>query len=436
MATEKQKFGEYGLYVQRRKKLIETLLQKHPNISPQSHVLLCADFEQERYRFRQESSFFYYTGLEEPGVVLTIDMNAQAVLWKPHCTTARSAWIYSPIPLEEENAARLGFTAINVLGEQCAGYQFHPFFPRKEYQALLEWITHTVQHKGSLLTLCPQDPSSYVAQRLLLSRLNQYIPDLQKHLIDISYEVHAMRRTKEKGEIEKIYKAIEITHLAHEAAARAIQAEVSEAEVQASIEYIFTAANARTAFPSIVAGGKNGTILHYVVNNAKLQAGDLVVVDIGAEHEYYCADLTRTYPVSGAFTARQKELYTIVLDAQEYVARKAAPGYWISNKEKPEKSLYHLALSYLEKAGGYDRYFIHGIGHFVGLDVHDVGDYTQPLKEGDVFTIEPGIYIPQEGIGIRIEDDYWVVPDGAICLSEQLPKQPEDIEKLVTQQFE
>jgi Xaa-Pro aminopeptidase len=103
---------------------------------------------------------------------------------------------------------------------------------------------------------------------------------------------------------------------------------------------------------------------------------------------------------------------------------------WLSNKDKPEKSLNHLAKKFLDERG-YGNYFPHGIGHFLGIDVHDVGDLNEPLKEGDVFTIEPGIYIPQEGIGIRIEDNYWVVKDGVVCLSESLPKKPEDIEALM-----
>jgi Xaa-Pro aminopeptidase len=220
--------------------------------------------------------------------------------------------------------------------------------------------------------------------------------------------------------------------LAQEAAARSIEQDQLECEVQASLEYIFTASGASAAFPSIVGSGKNSTILHYTVNSALLKNGDLVVVDIGAQYNQYCADITRTYPVSGSFTKRQREIYTIVLETQEYIAELAKPGYWLNNKNHPEKSLHHLAKAYLAKRGGYDKYMPHGIGHYLGLDVHDVGDYSRPLQEGDVFTIEPGIYIPAENIGVRIEDDYWMVKDGVVCLTEQLVKKPEDIEALMS----
>ncbi len=152
-------------------------------------------------------------------------------------------------------------------------------------------------------------------------------------------------------------------------------------------------------------------------------------------YEGYCADLTRTYPVSGKFSKRQKELYEIVLETQQYIADKAMPGMYLNNSDYPDMSLNHLAKAYLKKAG-YEQYFIHGIGHYLGLDVHDVGSTKEPLQEHDVFTIEPGIYIPQEGIGIRIEDDYWMARKGSICLSENLPKDPSDIEALVQQSLE
>ena len=171
------------------------------------------------------------------------------------------------------------------------------------------------------------------------------------------------------------------------------------------------------------------------MNNQKLVAGDLVVVDIGAEVDYYCADITRTYPVSGTFSKRQRDVYTIVLATQEYIASIAKPGMWLNNKEKPEQSLQHCAQKFLEKHN-YHTYFPHGIGHFLGMDVHDVGDVHEPLQEGDVITIEPGIYLQKEQLGIRIEDDYWIVKDGVICLSDALPKEAHAIEEMAQSSME
>lgn len=422
----------FSIQTTRRKELLSAIKQQYP--AGKGIVVLFADFETERLVFRQESSFYYLTGIKEPGVVLVMELDGATDLYIPNCDTERAKWMSNALPLTQENAAKMGLNTITYLGSVCPGYQFHPFFPKQEYSQLLERIERVISAGGSLFTLAPHTPHQYIQQRLILERLKQCIKLGNEHIVDISALVAGMRRKKDMSEIEHLYKAVDITMMAQEAAAQAISDGILECEVQAALEYMFTGSGARASFPSIVAGGKNSTVLHYHDNNAPLKNGDLVVVDIGAEHEYYCADLTRTYPVSGTFTKRQKEIYNLVLDTQEYVASLAKPGMWLSNKEYPEQSLNHLARKFL-KERGYEHYFLHGIGHFLGLDVHDVGDYGKPLQEGDIITIEPGIYIAQERIGIRIEDDYWIVKDGVINLSEALPKRAEDIEAMVQQTF-
>lgn len=418
------------LYRSRRNQLLERIREQFPDKKDDALVLF-AGFEHERSVFRQESSFFYLSGIREPGVVLYIELDGTTTLYIPNCGDVRAQWVMEPTPLKEENAQELGVDHVKPLGNACVGYAFHPFFPQAEYEFLLKELRKIVDGNGSLFTLNPAHASGCIDQRLLLKRLAEFIPDITESVVDILPLIAQMRRIKSHDEIEYLYKAIEITALAQEAASHAIADGVRECEVQAGLEYIITGSASRPSFPSIVATGKNGTVLHYNLNRDALLKGDLVVVDCGAEYDYYCADITRTYPVSGKFTARQKELYTIVLETQEYIASIAKPGLWLSNKEKPDQSLNHLAKKFLKDKGGYDQYMPHGIGHFLGIDVHDVGDITQPLQEGDVITIEPGIYIPQESIGIRIEDDYWIVADGAVCLSEDIPKSIKDIEELV-----
>lgn len=415
------------LYVERRKTLIEACKKEGKT----GLIALFGGFERECSVFRQESSFYYLTGLTEPGLVMVLDLrNERSALYVPNCGAEREKWVLSPINLTPDNASKVGFDAIEYLGAQCAGYQFHPFFTRTEYEYLLSKFQECIDAKTSILTLAPDNASSYIDQRLLLERLKSFVPGIEKSIVDISPLVARMRRKKSMPEIELLYRAIEITAMAQEVAAQTINVGVPECEVQASLEYIFIGSGARPSFPSIVATGKNGTILHYTLNNDLLSEGELVVVDIGADYEYYCADITRTYPVSGTFTKRQRELYTLVLETQEYIASIAQPGFWLSNRDNPEKSLNHLAKKYLDERG-YGNYFPHGIGHFLGLDVHDVGDSKEPLQAGDVITIEPGIYIPEEKIGIRIEDDYWIVEDGAVCLSDQIPKIINEIESLM-----
>lgn len=423
-----------GIFALRAKDLVTIIKQEQPEIKKGAVVLFGA-FEQERIPFRQESSFYYFTGVTEPGAVAVFNVDGKSILYVPDHGATRGAWVHNAIELTPENAKKLGFDEIRPLGEMAPGYQFHEFSDKKHYSKITADFSELLKQDGKFFTLMPNNAHEYVNQRWQIERFNEFIPGFKNACINISEIVAILRRKKDMREIEKMYKAVEITVLAQGAAAQAISDGITEAEVQASLEYMFTGSGARPAFASIVATGKNGTILHYHANRDVLKAGQLVVVDIGAEIDYYCADLTRTYPVGGAFTKRQKELYTIVLACQELVASKAKPGMWLSNKEKPEQSLHHIAKKFLDEKG-YGKYFIHGIGHFLGIDVHDVGSVSEPLRDGDVFTIEPGIYIPEENIGIRIEDNYWVVKDGVICLSESLPKKPEDIEAMMLADIE
>jgi Xaa-Pro aminopeptidase len=415
----------------RRKELIEAIRLQFPLISD-GIVVLFAAFEQGSERFRQDKAFYYYTDIVEPGTVLVLDLAGKSTLYIPNCFEKRAQWMTLPPALVNRDAKALGFDVIELLGDECQGYELNPYFSAQEYAHMITLMKNVIARGGSIFTTAPDNGHEYLHARFTFDHLQKFIPELQKSIVDISLLIASSRRRKDVNEIEHVYRAIEITELAHESAVSAIKHGVLEAEVQASLEYMMIASHARPAFPSIVASGKNATVLHYNQNNGTLKNGDLLVIDIGAEFKNYCADLTRTYPVSGAFSKRQKELYTIVLETQTYIASLAKPGVWLKNKDKIEQSLHHLAVKFLAKRG-YDKYFPHGIGHFLGLDVHDVGDYSVPLQEGDVITIEPGIYIPEEGIGIRIEDNYWITKDGALCLSEHLPKEVDDIEAVVQQ---
>lgn len=417
------------IFTQRRNQLKQLVADQ---FGDSGVIMLIAEFEKECHSFRQDPSFWYYTGLNEPAAVIMIDMDADlTTLFIPNFGTERSKWV-SDI-LTESDAQRIGVDVIRYLGKPCVGYQCHPFFTDNEYSDLLEVVAGYVDTDKKIYTLYPDTTHSYIEQRFVVNRMIERIPALREHVVDISSFVAKMRRKKSKKEIEHLFKAIAITGDAQYAAAQSLKAGKMEYDVQAVIDYVFASSGASHAFPSIVASGNRGTILHYGDNNHELKDGELVVIDIGAQYYNYCADITRTYPVSGVFTQRQRELYNIVLDVQDFIAQHAQPGYWLSNNDKPERSLNHLAQKYLDDKG-YGEYFYHGIGHFLGLDVHDVGNYADPLEPGDVITIEPGIYIKDENIGIRIEDDYWIVEDGNICLSEDIVKHPDDVEMLIQQQ--
>jgi Xaa-Pro aminopeptidase len=189
----------------------------------------------------------------------------------------------------------------------------------------------------------------------------------------------------------------------------------------------------RHAYPPIVGSGLNATTLHYWLNNRRMDAGELLLMDVGAECGGYAADVTRTIPVGGKFTARQREIYEIVLGAQKTALAAVKPGMTLG-RHTPN-SLHAIVLEYFNTHGKdrngepLGKYFAHGLGHHVGLDVHDAEDPTLPLAPGHVITIEPGLYIPEEGIGVRIEDMVLVTDTGGKLLTGALPREASDVEK-------
>ncbi|MCK4264944.1 aminopeptidase P family protein [Candidatus Babeliales bacterium] len=427
--------SEYAIYRHRRDALIEILRDENPEVV-EGALIVFAGFEQDdRNLFRQESSFYYLTGVKEPGSVLVSYFDGSDVLYLPVYSGKREQWVTSALKHDETSAGIIQVDEIKHLGLPQRGYSLNSFVGQNTYFNLLNDLSQFLHNpEAQVFTFKDKTTPRYIYQMHAFDYLSSQLPALSKATHDCSYIVHELRKCKDDYEIDCMHKAAQITSLAHNAAAATILPGKTEREVQAMVESIFTVTGAsRPAFPSIIASGKNSTILHYTDRNKELKEGDLVVVDIGSEFNYYASDITRTYPVSGKFTSRQKEIYDIVLNTQSYIESIAAPGMYLNNPEKSDKSLHHLAIEYLKKAGGYDKYFVHNIGHFLGLDVHDVGDISLPLEEGHVITIEPGIYIPEESIGIRIEDDYVIIDGGCLPLSGQLSKTTEEIESLMAE---
>ena len=233
-----------------------------------------------------------------------------------------------------------------------------------------------------------------------------------------------LRAAHEAPEIALMERAVEITRTGHEAAARSTVAGASERDVQTKIEYAFFSNGATgLSYSSIVGSGPNGAVLHWDHNDRRLQAGDLVVVDAAADYGRYASDITRTYPVSGHFTEEQAKAYRAVYQAQEDVFAAIKPGVAMADLQKmAEASL---------KRSGYLEAFIHGFGHFVGLDVHDAGRYDLPLPVGAIITVEPGVYLPDRGFGVRIEDEVLVTETGYRLLSSRIPRKLEEVEAWV-----
>jgi Xaa-Pro aminopeptidase len=286
--------------------------------------------------------------------------------------------------------------------------------------------------KAKLYTIVSKGSTAEIERETyFVERIRKFNPHVQ--IADLSPIVAELRKVKSPFEIALLQKAIDITGESQREAARTIRPGAFEYEAQAAIEAAFTRNGAeRPGFPSIIGSGIYSTILHYNTNRKKIEAGDLVVVDIGAEYSYYTADITRTFPASARFTPRQREIYQLVLDAQRAAEKAFTPG------ESTLAALHRAAAAAMkasplrDKQGNtLEKYFIHGSSHWLGMDVHDVGGYSN-LPVGAVFTIEPGIYIPEEKLGVRIEDDYLVTATGLVKLSRAIPSEADEIERLMT----
>ncbi len=244
--------------------------------------------------------------------------------------------------------------------------------------------------------------------------------------------VDSLRLVKDADELARMRKAIDISGLGHVAAMQAARPGAWEYEIEAALEAEFRRNGAdRLGYPSIVGSGPNSTTLHYDVNRRQTRDGDLIVVDAGAEWGQYTADVTRTFPVNGKFTPRQKAIYDLVLATQQAAFDSTRPGATIAQLNRIARDYMRAHSGTLCGAQTCDAYFIHGLSHWLGMDVHDVGDYSTPLKPGMVFTIEPGIYLAPEGLGVRIEDDVLVTVTGAEWLSAKAPKTTAEIERLM-----
>lgn len=246
-----------------------------------------------------------------------------------------------------------------------------------------------------------------------------------------------LRTIKSPEEVDAVREAIQITYEGMDNLIRHAKPGMKEYQMQAYYDFVLCSKGQRDpAFASIIASGKNGVVLHYVENDKTVEDGDLVLLDMGAQSQYYSGDISRTFPANGTFSNRQREIYNIVLKAQQAVIDYAKPG--LTLKELNEKTKEVLGselkrIGLIQNDAELVKYYYHGVSHHLGLDTHDACDSTAPLKPGAVVTVEPGLYIAEEGIGIRIEDDILITATGCEVLSPQIPKSADDVEAWVQQ---
>jgi Xaa-Pro aminopeptidase len=374
--------------------------------------------------FFQDENFYYLSGYDEPDAALLLipDLpngkkvdGPHEILYLPPRDPRRAKWEGPKLGPDDPAAAeKTGFQAV------------------KPYASL----------RGDLVALSKEYPNFYTP---LTNRPENGFPHLAMssawvretlpgaNVLDVTPALTAMRMVKSAGELALLQKAIDLSVDAQLAAMKMMRPGLYEYQVAARMKEIHEWGGcSREAYSPIVGAGFYSTVLHYDALNNEIKDGDVVVIDVGGEYGGYAADITRTIPANGKFTPRQREIYGIVLGAQN--AALAATKAGVRTGE-----LDQVARNYINTHGkdphgnSLGQYFIHGLGHGLGLDVHDPTDYGRPLQAGMVITNEPGIYIPEENLGVRIEDDVLITQEGNELLTRRLPRSPDEIEKIMAE---
>lgn len=410
-----------SLYVQRRKK-VGTALRDDSMLILFSGQSPTKSHDGE-YQFHPNRNFFYLTGLDRQHMALILQKQGEVV--------TETLLIERPDPDQEKwtgyrmqpDQARKISEVENVqFTDELEGYLGRQLYFGRFRQLYLDFERLHWDADDAKATLFAHD----VARRYPYLTIDNIHPVLA-----------GLRTVKSDVEVANVKKAIELTYQGIDNLIRNAKPGMKEYQLQAYYDFVLGFNGEREpAFDSIVASGKNAVVLHYIENNATVQDGDLVLLDMGAQFDYYSGDISRTFPSNGKFTDRQKEIYNIVLKAELDVIDYVKPGLTLADLNNKTKEILGSELrriGLIQDDAEIGKYYYHGVSHHLGLDTHDACDNSAKLQPGMVITVEPGLYIAEEGIGIRIEDDVLVTESGCEVLSAQIPKIAEDVERWVTE---
>jgi Xaa-Pro aminopeptidase len=379
------------------------------------------------YVFMQEENFYYLTGHNEEGAALLLvpesaeqkgENGPREILYLPPRDLGEERW----------NGPRMG--------PDDPGIQEKTGFARVEkFAKLRETLAALAKNYPEIYTELPDSHNEGYPHAANWSKwVKDAVP--QASLKDVSSAVGTLRAIKSPGELGLIQKAVDPSIDAHFEAMKMMRPGLYEYQVAAKMVEIHAYAGCETeAYSPIVGTGFNSTVLHYNKLDRRIEDGDIVLLDVAGQYSGYASDITRTIPANGKFTPRQREIYEIVLGAQNAAMEALKPGMTLGGKDAT--SLQKIAMDYIDSHGkdkegrSLGRYYIHGLSHHVGLDVHDPSGPVRPLEPGMVITIEPGIYIPEENLGVRIEDDVLITPTGYKQLTARLPRSVDEIEKIM-----
>jgi Xaa-Pro aminopeptidase len=384
----------------------------------------------QNYIFAQEENFYYLTGHnEEEAAVMLLPAVAKKAAnddW-----TDREIFFLPPKDVRKEkwNGVRMSPSDPGI--ELRSGFSVVKPYP--ELRAVLERLAKIYP---AFYTILPyqRELGGYPHEKETVDWLKQVAPEVT--LKDIRANIAELRLIKSPTELAFLRQAIDLSLDAQFEAMKMMRPGQWEYQIAAKMVEVHAMGGSEAeAYAPIVGAGPNSTALHYDKLGRKIEDGDIVVMDVGAQYSGYAADITRTIPANGKFTPRQREIYEIVLGAQDATIHALKPG--MDMCRKTDKSVYKIAYDYINSHGkdqhgkSLGQYFIHGLGHSIGLNVHDPGDLCKPFAPGTVITIEPGIYIPEENLGVRIEDDVLITDSGYELLSQRLPRSPDEIEKIM-----
>ena len=413
---------ENSFYAARR----EALMKK---IDGAVAVLQGASSTRAYVTFRQDNNFYYLTGIESPDALLMLDASQhRSILFLPRQNRQTERWEGPMLSAGPEARIKSGLDDVMELSQFAGELEkrrnalkilYTPFSPEETAATSRD---RALQHDSARRS-DPWDgrPSRQAAfEKDLQSTLGSSIS-----IKDLSPFLDEMRRVKDAREIERLRTAGHIGALGMKEAIRSAKPGMYEYQVAALAEFMFLwrGASGPSFFP-IVGSGPNSCLLHYSQNRRKMAAGDIVVFDFGSEYQYYQSDITRTFPVSGKFSEEQAKVYQVVLAAQKAALEKVRPGASFS-------ALSEAVQNVLERYG-YAEYLTHGVSHYVGMSTHDVGT-SDIFEPGVVITVEPGVYIPEKNLGIRIEDTVLVTKDGYEVLTKDIPKELTEIESLMSE---
>jgi Xaa-Pro aminopeptidase len=411
---------EHTMYTNRREQVFAAMQE-------QSCAVFFSGDEVKRsadaaYPFSVNRNFFYLSGLDEDGLILLLVKTSQGTketLYIKEFDANLEKWIGKSIR-KEEAIATSGIKLVQTIP------QFEQAFSRGIHFNTLSTVYIDAERYDV-------KSRSNEGERFA-KKMKDLYPGLV--VVNLNTTVNALRSLKSPFEISQLKKAIEITNAGLEAIMKHLKPGMKEYEAAAHFGFELARQNTKESFPTIAASGAEATILHYVKNDRVIQGGELVLFDLGAEYGHYCADISRTFPANGKFTARQKEIYDIVLLAQKRVIAAIKPGVTLQALNEIVKETYRVEAvkaRLIDKPEQIDEIYYHGVSHLLGLDTHDVGQVeAMMLKPGHVITVEPGLYSVKEGFGIRIEDNVRVTEQGYEILSLDILKETEDIEAFMS----